>query len=73
MWIKVAVSLCASLSGGVNHAWMGFIRNDNAEKKRLTSLDLWVSLLTGSIPPVFFSSSSQRGSAFALVSGIRVL
>lgn len=33
---------------------------------------LWVLLLTRSIPLVFFSSSSQRGAACALVSGIRV-
>ncbi len=38
MWVKVAVSLYASLSGGVNHAWLGFIRNENAKKNRLTSL-----------------------------------
>ncbi len=68
---KVAVSLSASLPGCVNHAGRGFFWSEKAEKKG-QPLTLWILLLTGSIPLVFFSSSSQRGSARALVSGTRV-
>ncbi len=64
-------SLSASLPGCVNHAGRGFFWSEKAEKKG-QPLTLWILLLTGSIPLVFFSSSSQRGSARALVSGTRV-
>jgi hypothetical protein len=52
---KVAVSRSASLPGGVNHAGRGFFWSEKAEKKG-QPLTLWVLLLTGSIPLVFFFS-----------------
>jgi len=68
---KVDGSRLASLLGCVNHAGRGFFWSEKTEKKG-QPLTLWVLLLTGSISPVFSSSSSQRGSACALVSGTRV-
>ena len=68
---KVAVSWSASLPGGINHAWRGFFWSEKTEKKG-QPLTFWVLLLTGSILLVFFSSSPQRGSACALISGTRV-
>jgi hypothetical protein len=68
---KAEVSLSASLPGGVTHAGRSVFWSDYAEKKG-QSLTLCVLLPTSSIPLVFFSSSTQRGAACALVSGIRV-
>ncbi len=66
---KVAGSRSVPLPRGVNQA--GFLLEREDREKRPTSYPLgfaphWLN------SPVFFSSSSQRGSACTLVSGIRV-
>jgi hypothetical protein len=68
---KKSVSLCERHCQQVStmHGWVSSGTITQRNKANLSPLDLTPHC---SIPPVFFSSSSQRRSACALVSGTRV-